>query len=251
MIADIFLLIFLSYIKVIQTQMEGFVVGGDYTDITQYPHSVFLDINCGDTFICGGSLVTHRLVLTAAHCISSCQSSRGDHVTIKFGHENVDRMSTVPVRKYVKHRYFDEDTLEFDIAMVMSRNAMPLGKYVQRVALMATYPKQPAAGYMAGWGVVNSEQEESVVLKATVQKFQPFDVCSLLGSLPEGTFCAGPITGKGAPDQGDSGSAFVIRGYIQIGIVSYKNPKYSLVVYTNTTYHYDWIVRTSQRLHCT
>ncbi|CAH4012602.1 unnamed protein product [Pieris brassicae] len=226
--------------------MEGFVVGGEYAQIAQYPHSVFLDIYCGDSYICGGSLVTNQLVLTAAHCLSSCQSVRRDHIIIKYGHEVIDRMRTQSVRKFVKHRHYNDDTLVFDIAMVMARNAMQLGRFVKRVALMSKYPKQPSAGYIAGWGVINSEQEESVVLKATVQKFQPNNVCSLLGRLPVGTYCAGPITGRGAPDQGDSGSAFVIQGYIQIGIVSYKNPRYSLVVYTNTTYHYDWILRTAK-----
>ncbi|XP_045513867.1 mast cell protease 1A-like [Pieris brassicae] len=241
---------FVSVFKAVKNDMEGFVVGGEYAQIAQYPHSVFLDIYCGDSYICGGSLVTNQLVLTAAHCLSSCQSVRRDHIIIKYGHEVIDRMRTQSVRKFVKHRHYNDDTLVFDIAMVMARNAMQLGRFVKRVALMSKYPKQPSAGYIAGWGVINSEQEESVVLKATVQKFQPNNVCSLLGRLPVGTYCAGPITGRGAPDQGDSGSAFVIQGYIQIGIVSYKNPRYSLVVYTNTTYHYDWILRTAKRLNC-
>ncbi|XP_038208068.1 trypsin Tyr p 3.0101-like [Zerene cesonia] len=239
-----------SSFEFVQSKMEPFVVGGEYAQIQQYPHSVFLDITCQDTFICGGSLITQQLALTAAHCISSCKSSRGDHVTLKYGHEYLEQMKSAVVGKYVKHRYFDDDTLEYDIAMVLSKTVVPLGKFVKRVAILPKNPKQPLAGYMAGWGVINSQEEESMALKSTIQKFQPSDVCSLLGPLPEGTFCAGPIKGQGAPDQGDSGSAFVIRGYIQLGIVSYKNPKYSLVVYTNTTYHYEWIEQAANKLNC-
>ncbi|KAJ8726596.1 hypothetical protein PYW07_001294 [Mythimna separata] len=51
---------------------------------------------------------------------------------------------------------------------------------------------------------------------------------------------------------GDSGSALVVRGYIQIGLVSYKMPDVSrsLVVYTNTGYFYDWIKKISKKLYC-
>lgn len=64
-------------------------------------------------------------------------------------------MRTEGVRKYMKHRYYDDDTMEYDIAIALARNAMQLGRFVKRIALMGKYPQQPSAGYMAGWGVIN------------------------------------------------------------------------------------------------
>lgn len=50
--------------------------------------------------------------------------------------------------------------------------------------------------------------------------------------------------------RGDSGSALIINKYVQIGIVSYKTADYSLVVYTNVSYFYNWIKRAALKLFC-
>ncbi|PZC81238.1 hypothetical protein B5X24_HaOG213339 [Helicoverpa armigera] len=67
-----------------------------------------------------------------------------------------------------------------------------------------------------------------------------------------GTLCAQNRNLNSYASRGDSGSALVVRGYIQIGIVSYKVPKISrsLVVYTDTGYFYDWITHNTKRLYC-
>ncbi|KAI8428261.1 hypothetical protein MSG28_002478 [Choristoneura fumiferana] len=42
---------------------------------------------------------------------------------------------------------------------------------------------------------------------------------------------------------GDSGSGIMVRRYIQIGLVSFKNPRISksLAIYTDVGHYYDWI----------
>lgn len=53
-------------------------------------------------------------------------------------------------------------------------------------------------------------------------------------------------------DRGDSGSALVVRGYLQIGIVSHKisDVSASLIVYTDVPYYYNWISAASRALFC-
>lgn len=52
--------------------------------------------------------------------------------------------------------------------------------------------------------------------------------------------------------RGDSGSALIVRRYIQIGLVSYKKPHISKsdIVYTDIGYYYDWIVTNAKELLC-
>lgn len=52
--------------------------------------------------------------------------------------------------------------------------------------------------------------------------------------------------------RGDSGSALVVRGYIQIGIVSFKNPTVDtrVVVYTDTRYFLEWIEKSTETILC-
>lgn len=71
--------------------MEPYVVGGDFTDIAHFPHSVFLDINCmSNGWICGSSILNQRILLTAAHCVFACK--RDWQIDGYAGHENLNKV---------------------------------------------------------------------------------------------------------------------------------------------------------------
>uniref|UniRef100_A0A2A4JL53 Peptidase S1 domain-containing protein n=1 Tax=Heliothis virescens TaxID=7102 RepID=A0A2A4JL53_HELVI len=107
---------------------------------------------------------------------------------------------------------------------------------------------------VAGWGLVNEETlEKSPYLHYVDQYVRTAEECkAILGQVPAGTLCASSGNIKSYASRGDSGSALVVRGYIQIGIVSYKIPDISrsLVVYTDTGYFYDWITHQTKMLYC-
>jgi hypothetical protein len=51
------------------------IVGGEKTDIKDHPWQVALNIKTPEgTYLCGGSIIAQRWVLTAAHCISRAQT---------------------------------------------------------------------------------------------------------------------------------------------------------------------------------
>ncbi|XP_052758597.1 serine protease 52-like isoform X2 [Galleria mellonella] len=245
-----FILIHIIFItKHVNSKMEGFVMGGDFTKIHQYPHSIYLNIACKASFICGGSIINQDLILTAGHCLEECKGQVDEFLQVKYGHEHLHSMKSTSISNFIIHEKYDELSLHNDICLVTTMRPIAMGKFVKRIAIMRS-PNLDKWAYTAGWGVMNLKKDVSTVLKHTAQKLQPANVCRLLGTIPPGTFCAGPIKGQGAPDQGDSGSALIISNYIQIGIVSYKIKRYSLVVYTNVSYHYNWIVRNAARLIC-
>ncbi|XP_028155775.1 uncharacterized protein LOC114349562 [Ostrinia furnacalis] len=99
-------------------------------------------------------------------------------------------------------------------------------------------------------GINQYRQDVSLTLLEAVQELQPLSVCKKMGLRPRGTFCAGVVSGPGNPDSGDSGSALVGKNHVQIGLVSYKVSHYSLVMYTNVSYHFYWIRNNAQKLYC-
>ncbi|XP_063839180.1 mast cell protease 1A-like [Ostrinia nubilalis] len=245
-----YFLSFLMGVRVAQGAMEGFVLEGTKTQIKYYPHSVYFNIYCTDsTYICGGSILNQRIMLTAAHCVEDCKGKNRLNVLIKYGHEYINSMKSTQMKDFIMHEHYDDDTMNNDIALVMGTRALPLGNVVKRVILMPSPPKLKLA-YIAGWGVMNYRQDVSLTLLEAVQEVQPLSVCKKMGLRPRGTFCAGVVSGPGNPDSGDSGSALVGKNHVQIGLVSYKVSHYSLVMYTNVSYHFYWIRNNAQKLYC-
>ncbi|XP_039765039.1 trypsin alpha-4-like [Pararge aegeria] len=232
------------------SEMEPFIVGGDYTDIKQYPHSVLMIVDCKDPFLCGGSILNSHIVLTAGHCLFPCVKDRDFSILLKYGHQTSKYMASTMVSKFVTHSRYDDESLVNDIGMVYAEHAIVFNNNVQRIAIASRYIRQPRYAYVAGWGIVNSKGETATSLKHVKQTFPYDQECRKLGQSSPEIICTGGYLVPEYPDQGDSGSALVIYGYIQIGIVSFKHPEYGLVGYTNTSHYYDWIVSTSKKIHC-
>ncbi|KOB67169.1 Uncharacterized protein OBRU01_20195 [Operophtera brumata] len=94
----------------------------------------------------------------------------------------------------------------------------------------------------------------SELLKYVTQKVMSRNECIRalrFDAVGVGTICAITELNEGRVAHGDSGSALVVRGYIQIGIVSYGifTAKH-IAVYTDVCYFYDWIEAVVKELNC-
>ncbi|OMJ30026.1 Chymotrypsin-C [Smittium culicis] len=78
-----------------QPQRKPRIFGGSYADISEIPYIIALDAQNGDSFIsCGGSLITSKHVLTAAHCIHAGNTNPLPAESFAVGYGQVD------LRKY-------------------------------------------------------------------------------------------------------------------------------------------------------
>ncbi|VVD05323.1 unnamed protein product [Leptidea sinapis] len=119
---------------VIKSEMEGHVVGGAYTHIERYPHSILLEVKCEQFYACGGSLITNDIVLTAGHCMYGCKKNH--IININYGSENIDKMQQISATKYVLHHNYNRHSLNCDIALLLAMTPLPFGIAVKRVALL-------------------------------------------------------------------------------------------------------------------
>ena len=75
-------------------KMEPFVVGGVYITIKDYPHCIFLAVDCSKPWICGASVLNQNILITAAHCVHICDVDNPEHLIEAFaGHENLVKVS--------------------------------------------------------------------------------------------------------------------------------------------------------------
>ncbi|XP_060810486.1 trypsin Tyr p 3.0101-like [Amyelois transitella] len=234
--------------KIVRCELNPFITGGNFVKYNKYPHSVYIVFACNFRFLCGGSVLNQAIILTSAHCFEGCDVKKYEKVEVKYGHEKITNMKSVNMKKFVLHEKFDDSSLIHDVSLLLTVKNIPLSNSVKRVVLMKRPPTAEYA-YVSGWGM-DEKNKLQAAMKHTYARIQKTEVCKSMGSLPWGVFCAGPLTGVGAADEGDSGGALVVNDCIQIGLVSYKVRKLSLVAYTNVSLYLDWIKKHARALRC-
>lgn len=151
---EISILIFVTWIfyDICASNMTGNILGGDYTEINKYPHSVYIHITCNETYICGGSILNQDIALTAAHCFEDCDTGASIH--LKYGHSAIQNMRSRLANGWIVHEKYNPVTMANDIGLVAARLPLQLASFSKRVAIMKD-PPHVDWGYVAGWGVIN------------------------------------------------------------------------------------------------
>ncbi|XP_050354226.1 serine protease 52-like isoform X2 [Nymphalis io] len=249
---NLFIFLYLSFLSkhTKGNLLEGKIVQGDYVKILNYPHAVYLEIQCEDqsTHICGSSILNQYYLISVAHCFNTV--GKNGKIIAFAGHENIKKANVI--RKNVIpiiHSKFDVSKVEHDIALLLLDKKMPLGSRTQRIIIMKNFPTR-IEGSVAGWG--DFTDEESILLKSVTQTLKTRNYCNVL-RLGPGMFCAGSMqTSDPRPAASDSGSGLVTKNYQLIGLLSYKVTKFpALPVYTNVSYYYNWIIYTTGSAFCT
>jgi secreted trypsin-like serine protease len=228
------------------------IVGGEHADIKDHPWQVALNVKEGDKYyLCGGSLVAAKWVLTAAHCFKPTDQSSGTRV--KAGATNYQTEGIwSSVDKIIIHEAYNTLTGDNDLALLKLKSA-PTGKIIPMADSTLTVPVgEPLE--VTGWGDTSEGGEGSHdLLKATVP-YVDNATCnapeSYGGYIHAGMMCAGHREGHVDACQGDSGGPLVWRtsdGPVLVGVVSSGKGcarKLQYGVYTRVSTYRDWIKRT-------
>ncbi|XP_022837673.1 chymotrypsin-like elastase family member 2A [Spodoptera litura] len=209
--------------KVVHTEL---IVHGQPTKSGDWPWHVALFTVEGNIvkYICGGTLLSKTLVLTAAHCASI----RGNAVVPKslsviLGKHNLIGGDVAPqereVFEIILHKEFDPRTLNNDIALLKLKSEAVFDDYVQPACLWQSslYKKLPSGGIygsVVGWGfdhqdILSTTLQQitiPIVSEATCLKSNPVFFHNKLNT---NKFCAGFANGTSACN-GDSGGGLVV-----------------------------------------
>ncbi|CAF0976746.1 unnamed protein product [Rotaria sordida] len=228
------------------------IVGGEQANTDTWGWVV--SIRIGNSHVCGGSLISSTLILTAAHCLISLKSLANLNINAGSNYLSIiDQRRTVS--KIYIHKYYDENTLVHDIAII--RLSSPINMNDQSIALICLpstktidYPPTDATVVAIGWGVLSSGNNipsnslQQVTLK-TISKTTMN--CRRTIHDDNAQFCSGVRGGGKDTCQGDSGGPLMIFSngrWILVGITSY-GISCALAnypgVYTRVSYYIDWI----------
>mmetsp|Transcript_19235 Transcript_19235/g.27734 ORF Transcript_19235/g.27734 Transcript_19235/m.27734 type:complete len:345 (+) Transcript_19235:64-1098(+) len=168
--------------------------------------------------VCGGSLITPSVVLTAAHCIFSIQSAEIGRYDYEANDEVVETFTDIEKRF---HPDYEEATFNFDYALVKLERPHPNPFLVD----LRRTTEVPSELQIMGWGLLEEDGEQPTLLQTAVVSRVFFEDCTQ-GYLPEeiteNMFCAREDTIDSC--QGDSGGPIVVKDTnIQVGVVSWGN----------------------------
>lgn len=236
------------------------VVGGEIPPRGAIPWQVELRIN--HNHHCGGAVISERLVLTAAHCLTveGLLVVAGVHGKDRDPHEQIVRIETV-----VKHPEFRRSgPYSHDIALIVLKSpGLKLGSYVQPACLPHESPPAGTWCEVSGWGASNPDRPDNLspILRSAAVPLLSLETCRRDGvyggrqqEILDTMLCAGHLRGGIDACGGDSGGPLVCErdGRLELtGIVSWGDGCAKTNrpgVYTRVASYVSWIRETANDL---
>lgn len=186
------------------------IVGGSDAGPLEFPWQVSIQVFSSHR--CGGVIIDRYWIATAAHCMKYSPFFYKvyvgkDHLFRKELAERYYYVSTI-----IKHPYYDEETVDYDIALLRLDTPMDflLDDYLSPICLpnaLDDFTGQTCV--ITGWGYPRIDGSTTDVLQKTSLPVWDDDDCREaykdVNNVTERMICAGYVEGGRGPCKGDSG----------------------------------------------
>ncbi|XP_065565648.1 trypsin-1-like [Artemia franciscana] len=238
------------------------IVGGNEAVPGEFPWmaGIFLTNRGYPRLFCGGSLIDHQHILTAAHCVNQTYHRpqpadlvvRLNEFDISSKDDGLDTLH-VNVEKIFVHPLWNEKEFKDDLAILRLEQEVDFDPNLVPVCLPRgdeTFTSKSAT--VSGWGVTKEGGRASSTLRKASVQIEANEDCLLKydGSVPfqilESNLCASNPPRDAC--QNDSGGPLVVQGdderWTQVGIVSWGigcGDRRFPGVYARISSYIDWI----------
>jgi V8-like Glu-specific endopeptidase len=161
-------------------------LGGIEAKAGEFPHQALLGYNNGDAneWGCGGSLISSRFVITAAHCLYP--RALGAVKFVKLGvnsrSQNDDRTLVYVVSEIFEHPNYNKKTFNEDLGLLKLNASVQFSEFVMPICLPSKSPDANKA-VASGFGRTGYQQASSEdLLKVVLEKFTTEECQEAFGS---------------------------------------------------------------------
>ncbi|KAL2103148.1 hypothetical protein ACEWY4_000016 [Coilia grayii] len=175
------------------------IVGGNVSGVGQFPWQVSLHFH--SEHLCGGSIITHSWIVTAAHCVYGFAYPSLWEVYVGLIDQPVNGAESVGVEKIIYHNRYRPRGLDYDIALIKLANPLSFSGLVQPICLPGSgeFFKEGSLCWISGWGSQEYDGETSVSLQGARVPLISSKVCVQPGVYPgiisPAMICAGYLEG--------------------------------------------------------
>ncbi|KAF0750907.1 serine protease snake-like [Aphis craccivora] len=242
------------------------IVGGTKAEEMEFPHMARFGEKIKNVeWACGGSLISDRYVLSAAHC-----SEIGKKTPVKWallGDNDIgsnEGAADPKIREIVErilHPNYKPPSMYNDIGLYRLSTPVKFNQFILPVCLNSEEQLTTKQAIAIGWGRTSSAGQTSNVLMKVSLDFVEQNECNRsyssstnpnlkFGINPSNQICAGQMEGGKDTCQGDSGGPLQIVHpefecmYIQVGITSFGKlcgEPNAPGVYTKVSNYVSWI----------
>ncbi|CAK1553226.1 unnamed protein product [Leptosia nina] len=250
------------------------IVGGETTSPGEFPHMAAIgwvnDNTNSYEFLCGGSLISSRFVLTAAHCTKVARRNPDTPSIVRLGDQNIDPVVEdnaspvdVIIKSIISHPDYKSPSKYNDIALIELYTDVDFEAHIRPACL---WTKPDFNGHQkaiaTGWGVIDPTSrtpETAKDLQKVSLSLLPNSYCDALlkdsknrhwRGFVESQMCAGELRGGKDTCQGDSGSPLQVAAkenqcvFHIVGITSFGRKCAQTgkpAVYTRVSSYLDWL----------
>merc|ERR1712198_196125 len=223
------------------------IIDGEDAKVNEYPWMVSLVYWNFPFHFCGGTLISSRHVLTAAHCVVN---KRPQDIGVSLGEHNIkdQEFNIVKVTDILNHPQYNAGTMKYDFSILTIEEKVIFSNSVYPACLPSDPSEQYAGqiGVIAGWGRTEFGYQSTYLQKLDVLIWSN-DLCR---EIYDPYFISDPnicITGKSAC-HGDSGGPLTVQENgrtVLVGIANWVFGGYCIsdypTVYARITDQLDWI----------
>lgn len=242
------------------------ISNGIQSERGQFPFYVYLeDGTMQNTIGCGGTLISDRWILSAAHCFVKIKRKIRGH----FGlwkvmdiYESNRKIVDIYPEDFHPHPEFTEDLLENDLALLELKKPIEFNNFIQPVALPCKNDNKffgnPVDVIAVGTGFQSSSIDFPDHLQwaslSTLSRFQCHQVFPFLKDR-QSVFCVSNAVSKQSICIGDSGGGLITHDFELIGVASFIVPDHPCEegmpqAFTRVNAYLDWILNTTKAKLC-